>query len=317
MELYLYSVEMPFSGKKIFYRELNSKDQIMLSKANTMLPPGEEFAEDYARVLREIVSGCVQNKEDFYQLNILEYIMFLTKLRIASLGEEIEVVINDPNRKEEEPIVKMVLNLSNFIKNLYKIAEIGFETKIIELDLFKIKLNWPNCLSENLLIDKEGHSAVNSFSEYIENFIFNGKEIKFNSLNSFQKNEIYDKIPVKITTLVNQAILKAVNNLSETNLFNVSVPLQLNYYNFSHHSVLRLFFTENLKHLYQEYFVLASRHLPPNYIDSLTVGERKVYFSFLEKSNESESNDYVSEEIWANTSRSSAVDQLAREYGQL
>jgi hypothetical protein len=43
MDYFLYSVDMPFSGVKLNYREINSKEQLILAKSNVLLPSGEEF----------------------------------------------------------------------------------------------------------------------------------------------------------------------------------------------------------------------------------------------------------------------------------
>ena len=59
--------------------------------------------------------------------------------------------------------------------------------------------------------------------------------------------------------------------------------LKFSLYNKSHQHIIRLLFSESLRNIYQEYYILASKNINPSYVDNLTISERKVYSSFVEE----------------------------------
>ena len=54
-------------------------------------------------------------------------------------------------------------------------------------------------------------------------------------------------------------------------------------------------FSDNLKNIYQQYYLLASKKISLDYVDNLTVAERNVYFSFIEEEYESRKQSQNSE----------------------
>ena len=76
MEYFLYSVEMPFSNVELFYRDINSKEQLILAKTNLLFPIEEDNSKEYSRIVKKIVFNCVENKEDIYKLNIIDYFLY-------------------------------------------------------------------------------------------------------------------------------------------------------------------------------------------------------------------------------------------------
>ena len=87
MEYYNYSVDLPYTNTKISYRELNTQEQLLLAKANISFSGDNNSLFDYNQFAFELISNCIKNKEDFYKINIIEYVMFLVKLRIMSIGK--------------------------------------------------------------------------------------------------------------------------------------------------------------------------------------------------------------------------------------
>ena len=94
MDSYLYTVDLPFSGVQITYRDISSKEQLILAKANIVLPALDDNHLEYSNVIRKTISKCVENKEDFNRLNLIDYILFLLKIRIISVGDQLELQFN-------------------------------------------------------------------------------------------------------------------------------------------------------------------------------------------------------------------------------
>jgi hypothetical protein len=297
MEYYIYSVELPFSGIEIFYREINTKEQLILSKSNTFLPSGQEFDLDYAKLFQKIISNCVENKEDFYKLNIVDYILFVTKLRIMTLGANLDV--NFENKSNPSDLkAKITLDLNVFMKLLYEIASEALNENEIESSKIKIKLGWPNIKSEYIFLTENKEESVEkilvTLPEYIKTIhISDDNIINLDNFNTKQKKEIYEKMPVSLRTNIQIKVLNSIKVLASKNLFNIPKMeyFKLNFYNKSYLDLIRLFFSGELKSIYNDYYILASKNINPEYVDTMSITDRKVFCSFVDEEIKAKSNN--------------------------
>lgn len=286
MESYLYSVDMPYYGSKIFYRELNVKEQLCLSKAHVRLPLNEEYAEDYSRVLFEVVRGCVKNKKDFDQLNIIDYILFLCKLRIISIGENLELQSEEKSLEEELPIkIKLNVNLPHMMMNLYEASKILKDCEEIYIDQLKVKLNWPSLKCETFFVKKSDNKLLDSVALFIENFTLNNKYFDLSKYSAEQKIITFDNFPARYQIKIQEIVFEKLKTFIETDIFDekLSKHIMFNFYNLSYQMMLRLFFADNLKKLYHQYYIFASRNLLPSYVDKISIAEKNVFYSFIEE----------------------------------
>ena len=105
MEYYNYSVDLPYTKTKIYYREVNTQEQLLLAKANVSISNNKESLYDYSQFSFEVILNCVKNKEDFYKINIVEYVLFLVKLRIISIGATMDFLLKtEDNSKTKTKI---------------------------------------------------------------------------------------------------------------------------------------------------------------------------------------------------------------------
>lgn len=318
MEYFLYSVEMPFSGTRIFYRDISSKEQLILSKANVLLPENEDTYLEYAKVIKDIVSNCIENKKDFYELNIIEYILFITKLRILSIGSIIELVFKN-SEDEFTKNSKISIDLNIFMKLLFDAANDCMKNSILEVKDFTITLDWPSVKSENLFLNEEKNIYIHILStiqEYIKTISTKEYKIDLKEFNHEQKLEIYESLPISVKTKIQTFIFNSIENIAQKNLFGLKKMdyFKFNLYNKSYQHIIRLFFTEPLKNIYQEYYALASKNINPLYVDNISISDRRVFCSFIEeeiknrKESESESSN--------NNENSSNLEDLMDEFGE-
>jgi len=289
MDYFLYSVDMPFSGVKLNYREINSKEQLILAKSNVLLPSGEEFDSEYSSILKKIVSNCVENKEDFYKLNLIDYILFVTKLRIISLGSELVLSFENKEGAEGSKI-NVNLELNVFMKLLYDAAVDALKDNVLEFNGIKVTLGWPNINSEYSFFEKKDISnlehILSSLCEYVKTITINdSKVIDLDAFNRKERVEIYEKLPISLRTQIQIKVLNCIKDLSEKNLFNIAKMdyFTISFYNNNYLNLVRLFFSGDLKNIYQEYYVLASRNINPNFVNGLSISDRRVFCSFIEE----------------------------------
>jgi hypothetical protein len=317
---YLYNVVLPISKTKLIYRELNCKEQILLSKAHVMMPFTDENLEDYGEVLQNIISGCVKNKEDFFNLNLIEYFLFLTKLRITSIGEDLEIIFASKDN------IKINLHLPSFNYNLYNLAKETLDNVSLTYKGYTVILDWPSIKSEKYFLSprnkKNGINFIlDSVPEYIKIIKVKEKCIDFKTFSEEEKKTIYDSLPAGLLAELNKIVLGVVDKVTSANVFKTSIEEygRFNFYNANYQNYLRLFFIDDLKSLYRQYYILASKNIPPYYLDSLSVAEKGAFLSLYEEELEyrnGQSNQGTSTQHYSNpTGESSAVLNLAREFG--
>ncbi len=285
MEYYIYSVELPFSNKEIFYRELNTKEQLTLAKSNLYLPSGEEHDTDFAKALQKVIINCVENKEDFLKINLIDYILFLAKLRIISIGNNIDLEYTEEESKQK---IKLTVDLTVFMRLLYESANKIIHNSTVEYKGIKVVLGYPNIKSELLFLSSNNtaDAILKTIPEYINKIIIDDKNtINLNEFESDEKTKIYENLPLKVRDKVQTFVINSIKSFSDKNLFNIPRMdyFKFNLYNKNHLALIRLFFGGDLRSIYQDYYQLASKNISPFYVDSMNTSDRKVFCSFIEE----------------------------------
>lgn len=315
MDCYNNNLDLPFSKKKIYFRELNTKEQLLITKANISFTRTIEDSKEYHSYVLGIILNCIKNKEDFLKINIIEYILFLLKLRILSVGSEIEFLMNNTKNK-----TKLTIDLKKYMFNLYNIAnKIDSDEYIISKNDFKIKINWPflNNISNFDMSETRDFDRYQSFESslvnYIENITISDKKINFIDFNQNDRNNIFNKIPAIIKNEIEKKVLNLINDLTDQNLFGLDVleKYKFNIYNMNFVEHIKIIFSYDLKSLYKEIYYLAVNNLPPEFVFQISDFERKTFLTIIQEENQKsdKSNESSSE-------YSDAVKKLAVEFNQ-
>ena len=293
------------------------KEQIALSKATISYSKNKNEAFNYNHFVINVIKNCVENYKDFFDLTIIDYVLFLTKIRILSVGSIIELLTESENQDVKN--VKITLDLNIFLKNLYEGSLKALENNIIKEDRFEIKISWPPMTSMLFFVkdkeEKDYEMFLNSYQEFIEYIKIGNKMITFKNFTPKQKVEVLGKVPTSINQKIQEKIINALNFLKEYNLWNI--PILKNYtfyfYGLGFVDFIRLFFTYDLKSLYKEIYYFANANLPPEYILKISQAERKIYSAIIEehqRTTQNKETKYDFETINKNRS----VEDLALEF---
>jgi hypothetical protein len=322
VSFYNYSVDLPFTKNKIIFREINTQQQLFLAKANFTHSNDKESLYDYFLFVKKIISQCIENKEILEEINIVEYVLFLVKLRIVSIGSMIELFLNTQNK------TKVHIDLKNYLLSLYKASEFleKEENNLIFYKNIKVKLNWPMVkslenFSKMVLENKTQYQIFNeSIQEYIEYIEIKNKKIILSEFDFKQKTNLIDSLNLKVKNQIQDKIIESLKILFEAEVFNVGdfKTQKFNFYNFSFIEHIKLFFSYDVRSLYQEIYLLASCNLNPEYVLNISPSERKVYLKIFEQQRKSQ--DKSSNEVDflpQNTNISNDVKNLAAEFGDV
>jgi len=290
MDHYNYNLDLPFSKTKIFFRELNTQEQLFITKANITFPSDKQNLLEYHLYVLDIVLNCVKNKNDFLKINVIDYVLFLIKLKILSVGSTIDFILN--NEDENRAKRKVQMDLKGYMLNLFNASsDLVDEKSIITEKNMSIKMTWPylnsiSDLSYLLLTSKNPYEMFkNSLYQFIEYFEFNGQKISFNTLNKEEKLKLFEKIPLVFITKIEEKLVDAIKKLTEFNLFGMDVfkSYVFNVFNLSFIEHVKLIYSHDLKSLYREIYFLASSNLPPDYVLKLSDFERKTFLTIIQE----------------------------------
>jgi len=324
VSFYNYSVDLPFTGNKIIFREINTQEQLFLAKANFTHSNNKESLYDYFLFVKKIIENCIENKEVLNNINIIEYVLFLVKLRIVSIGSKIELLLN----KQSNTKTKIHIELKNYILKLYQASKFleQDENSFIYHKNIKVKLNWPLLSSletfSNMVIDNKSQYEIfnESIQEYVEYIEIKNKKIILKEFDFKQKTNLIDNLNLKIKNQIQEKVIEGLKILFESEIFDVGdfKTHKFNFYNLSFVEHLKIFFSYDIKSLYQEIYLLAGYHLQPNYVLNISPSERKLYFTIIEQQKKSQEKSSSNVDFLPdNTNISSDVKNLAAEFGDI
>jgi hypothetical protein len=317
MDSYLYTVDLPFSGVQLTYRDISSKEQLLLAKANVVLPASENNYLEYSNIVKKTITKCIENKEDFNKLNIIDYVLFLLKIRIISVGDQLELQFNTQDEKTKE---KVTIDLNVVMRNVYDLTVEATNNNIIYHNNITILVDFPNILSEHILLNNTKNNIEHIFEtvpEYIKTITVDDSVIDLSKFTSKEKIQMYESLPISIRSKIQQNVLEMIKILASKNVF--SIPrldyFRFNFYNKSLQEFIRLIFSSDLRNIYQEYYILASKKIDPAYVDNLSILERKVFISFIEEEIESRKNTQSNDGIPIGGAGNSDLQGLIDEFG--
>jgi hypothetical protein len=304
MQYYTHNLDLPYSKLNIKFREFSTNEQLVLSKTNLSTSYSTSGFLEYFNFLNEVMQNCIKNYNDILELDIIEFVMLITKIRSISIGNTIEFFIentDNPDIKKQ----KITLNLNYFIKSLYDITNELFDNennKITDKNI-SIYLKYPSIKSIDIFSNIENYDSINnSIVEFIHEIHINDNKINFKNFTLIQKQEILDKLSINTKQKIEIKIFDFLNKLAEKNLLGLEhfKEQKFTIYGIGFMSFIKMFFSYDVKSLYSELHYLASNGLPPDYILSISPSERKLYISLITEINNSKSQSSSSNSAWAN-----------------
>jgi hypothetical protein len=248
-------------GKDIQFSELKLKDYKILLKC---LFGSEIDSKLLLDNINNIIAKISNLKiDDIRNLNIIEYFLLLTEIRINSLGGIINAVYNDTDLKKnlEIPLIPVITNLTDFLQHSYN-NKFVFEDNEIHFEIPKIA----------------------NFNE--DDFCFINSPVPIDDLPAKFLPEIVQNI---------NALKGSINSIYfyETPLeqFNINFTCSFKHYLL----LIKLLFNESLFSIYENTFYLCKLcNFSAEFLDNCTYGEFNIFVkkaeNILKQSNNSASS---------------------------
>lgn len=323
MENFLYKIQLPFSGVTLNFKELSTKNQLDIEKLNLFYPQKIDFYLEYHNNFLKIIEKCVENYEDINYINIVDYLLFCLKFRIISIGNVLELQVK--SETEENKFVNLKIDLQMLIQNLLMFGEQSLVQKELNLEdkNLKITFGWPNIKSiekfYNLYFSDISfeEKVLETIPEFIDQVQIKEDIIDFKNLNHSEKEKILYLFPASVKNQIQEAILKNIKEFSSFDLFQISYfkDQKFNFFNLIYIEIIKLIFTQNLKRIYEEIFLLSNYNLNSDYVLNMSPSERKIYLSFIEAQRKNQTPQNTSEVNMSSNSKS--VEDLAVEFGDV
>jgi hypothetical protein len=326
VENFLYKIQLPFSSVTLNFKEISTKNQLDIEKLNLFYPQKIDYYLEYHNNFLKIIEKCIENPEDINDINIIDYLLFCLKLRIISIGNTLELQVK--SETEENKFVNLKIDLQMLIENLL----ISGEQSLIEKELIledknlKITFGWPNIKSiekfYNLYFSDISfeEKIIETIPEFIDQVEIKDNIIDFKNLNYDEREKILYLFPASVKNQIQDAILKNIKEFSSFDLFQISYfkDQKFNFFNLIYIEIIKLIFTQNLKRIYEEIFLLSNYNLNSDYVLNMSPSERKIYLSFIEAQRKNQNPQNTPEINMQNTQQSSkSVEDLAVEFGDV
>jgi len=294
MDRYYYSVELPYSKKIIKFREFSTEEQLSLGKSQYSF--SSDF-KSYFAFIYELILECVENKDDFKQLDILEYVLFLIKLRIISVSPKIEL-----STTVDGQAAKITVDLNRLLQHVYDILESIDMTVDFGNDKLSLTLPLATDMAEFVSISTDPEKVLGTIPLFL---------MGPNS-SATDKRKMFNQLPITLTTQIQSRVFEILKSLMEREIFTMDVlrDFKFNLYNNSIFELIKLVCSYDVKSIHQEIYVLSA--LTPSYIRSITPSERKIYLSLYQAEKAPKSQEpTINDKLTINP-----VDALAAEFGQ-
>jgi hypothetical protein len=315
VEYYSHSLELPFSKVNLIFRELKTKEQIFLAKSILTFSNKKEDFLNYHNFVFNLISNCVQNNNELKKIDVIEYVLFLVKFRMISAGSNIDFLLNI----EEKGKTKLKVDLKTYLTNLYNASICIEENQFINDNDLEIKITWPKISSlfvfhQNLIKNLNDYDVIeNTLYEFLDYIKFKNKKIILDNFTNDEKKLIFDKLSFSMKQKIKDLVLLNVSKLMDFDLFGIEYfkNYRFNVYNLSFLEHLKLFFSYDVRSLYQEIYILSGCGLSSDYLMNISPAERNIYFSIMQEQKNNQNKKSSPEENLQNQS----LEDLALEFG--
>lgn len=260
-------IDLPILKKKISFNHLNNQHYFEILK---FITNNDDIGlnEYFEWLLSEIII----EKEYLKSLTNVEKFLIILELRITSLGDQIQLNIENKAKVD----ISLLSIKNNILKNINEIEL----SKIIKDNDIEIKLNIPNSLLiQN--IDNIYHNII----DYIK---IQEQKINFYFLTEEEKDSIINNIPVNIITeMLNfvkiNDIFNKINIITENKKIGLE-GLKLSVFDKTLLLFLKSIYNDNLLNFYEIQYILMSKiNLSFDQFMRMNMNECKIFINFYNR----------------------------------
>ena len=241
--------KLQLPGKEVIYKELKLKQYKTILKCLVSTPI------DRYNLFLNLNTILVQitnlTEEEILNLNLLEYLLLLTEIRVTSIGSSIFAVY-----KGTDESINIEIPLQKTLEEIQKCLN-GF--KQLQLDIADIKLNFVIPKVKNLISNKPVNYTDIDINELPARYLkIINKSLK--EFNSYFKKYYFFKPPIE--------------------KYSVKLSASINEFT----DIIRILFNENLLSVYNNIYYLSKFcNMSAEYLENCTYGEFKIFVKKTEE----------------------------------
>lgn len=219
------------------------------------------------------------NLKEVQNLNIVDYFLLLFQVRQISIGDTIFLTVEDDNSQQ----LKINLKVQNFINQISSdsIKKL-FEPEVT--DFCKIYYTVPT-IQEIMYLENDSNASV--YTYFVDKIEFTNITINLKDFSFTERENIIQKIPVKVMALLSKRVQLFIDEFNSLNLisflnndmFKHTVPFTFNSQILGF--VLKLVYNTSIEFIYDSMFALTKiANFSCTFLDNCTPGE---FFLFVKK----------------------------------
>jgi len=231
-------------------------------------------------ILNELTSLTIT---EINNLNFLDYCLILIYIRQTSIGSSI--FLYTENDKHEQ--VKIDLQLNDVIK-LLKHDELFNLLQPETIDECTIEYRLPT-IEEIILLEKQ-NDVYSVYTFFLKTIKFSTTTINLENYSFLEKENIVQKLPIKIMSILTKRshlLINFCNNINllqdvNNSIFNKKLPLTLNTQIIAY--IIKLLYNTSLESIYEYMFVLSkAANFSCSFLDECSPGEFYYFTKKLEE----------------------------------
>lgn len=223
-------------------------------------------------------------EKEIKQLSFVDYFLILFNIRQISISDIVSLYVFDNEQKQ----IKAEIHIQNLINEISN-TEIKKLIMPESTDVGEIFYRLPT-IEEILYLENSSNTSLYTF--FLQKIKFSNTEINLESYSFEEREQIVQKIPVKIMTCLTKRTQELISSFNKLNLlksinnetFNRVLPFTLNSEILGF--VYKLVYNTNLENIYDCMFALAkAANFSGEFLDNCSPGEFYLFVKKLEQLN--------------------------------
>lgn len=266
------------------FKSITTHQQREMCKA---LISADSVPEIFIESVNELIAECVFSKHNIEQLDLIDKLIIILKLRCESIGDSVELVLKKNNKdyNVEYNFFDVLEPLSTFAQNVQPLT--------LESNNFKLKCSIPN-IREELSILQLTNKVEITYEDlipiFVDYIVLHNQIIDLKKVDRESQIKILEILPAVFYKNITDYISKILDQINVIKLYSFNEQTINLTFGSVYLDYIKFVLREDLYKVYQEIYVLNKQiNFSSDYIEVMSPLEREMYISFLKQEHQQSS----------------------------